>query len=111
MRLLERDHPLEVLRDRARRAAEGRGSVVLVAGEAGVGKTVLLRAFAEQAPVPVLWGMCDSLSAPRPLGPLRDVADALGPAVAGVLREVTARHEIFAAEVEALRGRPRAFVV
>src|SRR3954453_20926328 len=111
MRLLERDHPLEVLRDRALRAAGGRGSVVLVAGEAGVGKTVLLRAFAERAPVPVLWGMCDSLSTPRPLGPLRDVADELGPAVVGVLRDATAQHEIFAAVLGALRGRPRALVV
>ena len=32
------------------------------------------------AATPVLWGMCDSLSTPRPLGPLRDVADELGPA-------------------------------
>jgi predicted ATPase len=61
VRLLERDHPLAVLCDRARRAAAGRGSVVLLAGEAGIGKTVLLREFAAQAPVPVLWGMCDSL--------------------------------------------------
>src|SRR3954471_15081911 len=111
MRLLERDQHRGMLRDQALRAAGGRGSVVLVAGEAGVGKTVLLRAFAEQAPVPVLWGMCDSLSTPRPLGPLRDVAGDLGPAVAGVLREATAQHEIFAAVLEALRGRPRAFVV
>ena len=79
MRLLERDHPLAVLCDRARRAAAGRGSVVLLAGEAGIGKTVLLREFVAQAPVPVLWGMCDSLSTPRPLGPLRDVARELGP--------------------------------
>ena len=69
MRLLERDHPLDVLRDRALRAADGRGSVVLVAGEAGIGKTVLLREFAGDVPVPVLWGLCDSLSTPRPLGP------------------------------------------
>src|SRR3954453_24218606 len=105
MRLLERDHPLEVLRDRARRAAEGRGSVVLVAGEAGIGKTVLLRAFAEQAPGPVLWGICDSLSNPLPLGPLRDGAGELGPAVTAVLREATAQHEICAAVLESLRGR------
>jgi DNA-binding CsgD family transcriptional regulator len=108
---LERDHPLEVLRDRARRAAGGRGSIVLVAGEAGIGKTVLLRAFAEQASLPVLWGMCDSLSTPRPLGPLRDVAGDLGPSVTAVLRDATAQHEIFAAVLATLRGRPRALVV
>ena len=111
MRLLERDLPLAVLCDRAGRATEGRGSVVLVAGEAGIGKTVLLRALAEQAPVPVLWGMCDSLSTPRPLGPLRDVATDLGPAVTAVLQEATAQHEIFAAALDALRSRPRVFVV
>jgi predicted ATPase len=45
VRLVERDHPLAVLRDRAVQAAEGRGVLVLVlvAGEAGIGKTVLLR--------------------------------------------------------------------
>jgi hypothetical protein len=110
-RLLERDHPLDVLRDRARRAAEGRGSLVLVAGEAGIGKTVLLREFAEQPPVPVLWGMCDPLSTPRPLGPLRDVAGEIGPAVTVALREAVAQHEIFAAVLEALCARPRAFVI
>jgi predicted ATPase len=111
VRLLERDHPLGVLHNRARGAAEGRGSVVLVAGEAGVGKTVLLRAFAEQLSVPVLWGMCDPLSTPRPLGPLRDVAGELGPAVAAVLRDAAARHEIFAAVLEALRAPSRTLVV
>jgi DNA-binding CsgD family transcriptional regulator len=111
VRLLERDLPLAVLCDRAGSAADGRGSVMLVAGEAGIGKTVLLRALAEQAPVPVLWGMCDSLSTPRPLGPLRDVATDLGPAVAAVLQEATAQHEIFAAALDALRSRPRVFVV
>ena len=111
MRLLERDHPLAVLRERARHAADGRGSVVLVAGEAGIGKTVLLRAFAEDSPVPVLWGMCDPLSTPRPLGPLRDVAGALGPQVAAVLQDAAAGHEIFATVWEALRAPARVLVV
>ncbi|WP_214403477.1 ATP-binding protein [Pseudonocardia lacus] len=110
MRLLERDHPLTVLGDHARRAAGGRGSAVSVAGEAGIGKTVLLRAFAELAPVQVLWGMCDSLSTPRPLGPLRDIAGELGPAVPDVLRGAAVQHEIFAVVLQELRARPRALV-
>jgi DNA-binding CsgD family transcriptional regulator len=109
--LLERDHPLAALRDRADRAAQGRGSVVLIAGEAGIGKTELVRAYAEKARVPVLWGMCDALSTPRPLGPLRDVAAVLGPPVTAVLREAVAQHEIFAAVLETLGGRPRVLVI
>ena len=92
---------------RADRGLAGRGSVVLVAGEDGVGKTVLLQAFAERvrtksAP---LWGMCDSLSTPRPLGPLRDVAGALGPPVPDLLHGTVAQHEIFAAVLDVLRAR------
>lgn len=78
VRLLQREHPLGVVLACAQEAAAGQGSLVLVAGEAGIGKTALLRTFAAASPVPVLWGMCDSLSTPRPLGPLRDVADDLG---------------------------------
>ena len=111
MRVLERDHPLEVLLDRARRAADGHGCVVLVAGEPGIGKTVLLHEFAGRVPQPVLWGMCDPLNTPRPLGPLRDVAPRLGPAVTAALRDAVAQYEIFAAALEALGARPRVLVV
>ena len=70
VRLLEREDLLDMLVDQADRAFTGHGNVVLIAGEAGIGKTVLLRNFVERAKVPSLWGMCDSLSTPRPLGPL-----------------------------------------
>src|SRR5262245_26569734 len=61
-------------------AASGHGRLVLVGGEAGVGKTSLVRRFTQGLPrgVRVLWGGCDPLSLPRPLGPLLDVAPALG---------------------------------
>ena len=57
-----------------------RGRVVFVAGEAGAGKTALLRAFCDAAPreTDVHWATCDALATPRPLGPLLDLADVLG---------------------------------
>ena len=55
--------------------------------------------------------MCDSLSTPRPLGPLRDVADELGPTLPALLRGTAAQHEIFAAVLDALRAGPRVLVV
>jgi DNA-binding NarL/FixJ family response regulator len=111
VRLLEREDLLDVLGDRAGRAFTGHGNVVLIAGEAGIGKTVLLRAFVERAKVPFLWGMCDSLSTPRPLGPLRDVAAELGAPVAALLGGSAAQHEIFAAVLDSLRSGPRVFIV
>ena len=108
---MERDHPLTLLMERAHEAAERRGSLMLVAGEAGIGKTVLLRAFVTQAPVPTLWGMCDPLSTPRPLGPLRDVAHELGADVTAALRDAVAQHEIFAVVLKALQAGERALII
>ncbi len=53
------------------------GRFVLVGGEAGVGKTMLVRRFCDDArgTVRILSGVCDSLFTPRPLGPFIDVAE------------------------------------
>lgn len=61
-------------------ADKGHGRLVFVGGEAGVGKTWVLRRFAEliRDRSQLLIGSCDPLSTPRPLGPLLDVADRLG---------------------------------
>ena len=76
-RLLERDEALAVLGRALDDAAAGSGGVVLVAGEAGVGKTALLTQFAELHPeTHVVWGRCDALATPRPLGPLADISAA-----------------------------------
>jgi DNA-binding CsgD family transcriptional regulator/tetratricopeptide (TPR) repeat protein len=74
--LLERQAELQMLGTAVERAGTGRGSAVLVLGEAGIGKTSLVRAFlaaaAGQARVHV--GVCEDLLTPRALGPLRDAA-------------------------------------
>jgi DNA-binding CsgD family transcriptional regulator/tetratricopeptide (TPR) repeat protein len=74
--LLERDGPLATLEAARHAAANGRGSVVVISGEPGIGKTALVRAFlgAFGDDGRVWWGLCDDLSIPRPLGPLRDIA-------------------------------------
>ena len=69
--VLERAAELAVLETALRRAAGGTGSVVLIGGEAGIGKTSLVRAFAREAAgaARVLVGTCDDLVTPRTLGP------------------------------------------
>jgi predicted ATPase len=67
------------LRDRLQAAAT-RGHVALVAGEAGIGKTSVLRALAESHDA-VWWGACDALQTPHPLAPLLDIARDTGRAL------------------------------
>ena len=75
MELLERDDAVERLRACVAAAEEGVGRVVLVAGEAGIGKTSLMREVAKgRAPRPVWWESCDALQVPNPLAPLHDIA-------------------------------------
>jgi DNA-binding CsgD family transcriptional regulator len=82
--LLERSAELGVLAEALESvAAGGVGRLALVRGEAGAGKTALVRRFCEcRDGAGVFWGVCDPLFAPRPLGPLLDVAAAAGVGVA-----------------------------
>jgi DNA-binding CsgD family transcriptional regulator/tetratricopeptide (TPR) repeat protein/energy-coupling factor transporter ATP-binding protein EcfA2 len=75
MEMVERAPQLDRLRDALAAATNGHGRSVLLSGEAGVGKTTLLRAFADVATAKsrVFEGRCDELSTPRTLGPFRDI--------------------------------------
>jgi DNA-binding CsgD family transcriptional regulator/tetratricopeptide (TPR) repeat protein len=83
-----------------------RGRVLLVQGEAGVGKTALLQRFCgDLGPrIRVLWAACDPLFTPRPLGPLLDIARATG----GELDERVERgdkpHDVADALIRELEG-------
>jgi DNA-binding CsgD family transcriptional regulator/tetratricopeptide (TPR) repeat protein len=79
--LLERSGELAALAGLfASVCASKQGQTVLLAGEAGIGKTALLRGFCEQvgSSSRVLWGACEPLFTPRPLGPLLDVVSTTG---------------------------------
>jgi len=108
MKLLERDELLQRLLALQREAAAGPGRIVLVEGEAGIGKTSLLRAFAAALdPAGRLFrGACDPLLAPRPLAPLHDIALQLGRDGGTRLALDSDRHEAAGAFLRLLSQEP-----
>lgn len=81
--------------------------MVFVGGEAGIGKSTLVRRFCEDAArsARVLVGGCDAMQTPRPLGPLLDMAPGLGPPFTTVLDDDGARDRVFGHLIDALRAR------
>ncbi|HET8949007.1 MAG TPA: AAA family ATPase, partial [Solirubrobacteraceae bacterium] len=105
MELLERDDEREAL-ETAIEESRSAGRVVVLAGEAGIGKTALVSALADRHRV--LWGACDPLITPRPMGPLRDVARQAGGALAEAVEG--SREDLLSAVLDELRA-PAALVI
>jgi DNA-binding CsgD family transcriptional regulator/tetratricopeptide (TPR) repeat protein len=103
VQLLERESFLQTLAEYAGEARQGDGRLVLVSGDAGMGKTVLLEEFASRADgTRWLWGGCDGLLTPRPLGPVFDIAPQAGGELAELCRQDASRDQLFAAFAAAL---------
>ncbi|HVS32207.1 MAG TPA: AAA family ATPase, partial [Thermoanaerobaculia bacterium] len=95
-------------------AAAGRGGVVAVGGEAGIGKTSLLEAFAaaHEETARILWSGCEPLSTPRALGPLHDVARLVRGELERALREREGKSTLFAVALDELtREAPAVLIV
>lgn len=99
MGLLEREEPLASLAACADEARLGQGRLVLVAGEAGVGKSALIEEFTVGLTGARCYlGACDGLFTPRPLGAFLDIAGQFGgklAELAGRCDAPTAREELF----------------
>ena len=109
MALLEREAEFAALTTRAEQAVAGQGGLVLVSGEAGAGKTSFVEAFLADRPddVRVLWGTCDPLTTPRPLGPIYDLSRGLGEHTRAVLDDAEHPYDMFDAVFTDLQSAPR----
>lgn len=109
--LLEREDQLASLHRATLGARAGEGRVVLVSGEAGVGKSALVRRFCVEEGG-ALWGACDPLSIPQPLGPFTDIARATGGRLEERVRSGASAYEIVEALLEVDQRRaPTTFVL
>jgi DNA-binding CsgD family transcriptional regulator/tetratricopeptide (TPR) repeat protein len=108
LRLLEREAALGVLTESLAALERGHGGAcILVSGEAGIGKTSVVRRFAEQnrSRFELLWSGCEALFTPRPLGPLVDLAEQFPAALAARIHEGCTHHGLFPALLSYLRDR------
>lgn len=96
MGLLERGDALNKLAQAHQQAVAGNGRFLLISGEAGIGKTSLVEEFIQNQASRVLWGACDALFTPRPLGPLHDMATQLRGELLPLLEGPLDRPAIFA---------------
>jgi ATP/maltotriose-dependent transcriptional regulator MalT len=107
MKLLERGPLLARLRDLFAESRQGRGQLILISGEAGIGKTALVEAFCVDAAddADVLWGSCDAVLPARPFAPVVDIAERVGGGLRDAL-DAGDRNRVFDAFLTLLR-RPR----
>ncbi|MEV0740108.1 AAA family ATPase [Streptomyces sp. NPDC050549] len=111
--ILEREPELARLAAAAHEAADGAGSVALVFGEAGIGKSSLVKAMPERLPphTRILLGQCDDLVTRRPLGPFRDLIGSVGAELARAVMEGGDRHRVYEALQGELSGVPHPAVL
>jgi DNA-binding CsgD family transcriptional regulator len=112
MRLIERESQLAALYQYAGEASQGQGRLVLISGEAGVGKSVLLEEFAQELDeARWLWSGCDELFTPAALGPLLDIASRLDGELLQLCRAEAKRDQLYGALLRQLSDlRPRTVI-
>ena len=111
MELLERERYLTDLTQWLHTVGKG-GCIVLVGGEAGIGKTSLLQAFSnQQRQARVLWGACDALFTPRPFAPLHDIARQTQGALWAAVNSGASHNAIFNATLDELERGEDVLVV
>ena len=113
MPLLDRERELELLSEGLERAATGQGGVALLTGEAGIGKTSLVREFLSNLDPEfrVLRGACEDLNVAEPLGPLRDILRDAEPSLVSELSGIENHLEIYAQVMSVLANHPDGTVV
>jgi DNA-binding CsgD family transcriptional regulator len=112
--VLERTVELDVLHGALAAIAQGGGGrMVLVGGDAGIGKTVLVRCLCAQGTgaARVLRGSCDPLFTPRPLGPFLDMAETSDGGLDDVGGPGAQPHEVAGSLLRELRSGPPTIVV
>ena len=108
MELVEREEILAELNRLRAEASTGSGVLVLLGGEAGVGKSAVCQRLFQDSSASgrFLTGYCDPLRTPRPLGPVIDIGETVGGALRYELRMEPPRDRVFEQFLDMLKKKP-----
>jgi len=113
MELIERAAFLTILQSKFDNIAEGEGHCVFVTGEAGIGKTSLVKTFCKELKTKcnIYKGTCDALFTPRPLAPLYDILLQMGHDLPESSSDITDRTAFFTKFFHDLINRKEASLI
>ncbi|HEV8286161.1 MAG TPA: AAA family ATPase [Chitinophagaceae bacterium] len=113
MELIEREKFLTFLQTKFQSVAKGEGHCVFVSGEAGIGKTSLVRAFCNEVKkdCKIYQGTCDALFTPRPLAPVYDIIWQIQSDILRNSVEVTDRAVLFSSLLHELEDQMQTTLV
>jgi DNA-binding CsgD family transcriptional regulator len=113
MHLLERQEQLDTLNGCLQEARAHVGKMVLVAAEAGYGKSSLIERFTleHRRDARALWGACDSLATPSALAPVHEIAAQTSLISSAVAAEGTSRDWLFHALFDELADSQQPSIV
>src|SRR5215510_2589268 len=97
MELVERASFIATLETEFANVTDGEGRCILLTGEAGIGKTSLLKNFCSKKKriCKIYIGTCDALFTPRPLAPLYDILAQMQAGIHKNMASIKDRTELF----------------
>lgn len=110
--LLERDHIIAEI-NRTIAELQSSGKIILVSGEAGIGKTSLIEHVYKHVDpnIEVFWSGCDPLFTPRPYAPIYDIAAQLDPKLQTLLESGTHPGKVFSSFFQAVKALERSSII
>ena len=113
MELIERAGFLASLQTKFDNVTKGEGHCVLIGGEAGIGKTSLIKAFcnSKKNDYKIYQGTCDALFTPRPLAPFYDIVWQMEGETWENIVNITDRSRLFAGFLHKLENQKQTIII
>ena len=113
MELIERIDFLNNLQNLYKNMIDGEGHTIFISGEAGIGKTSLVKSFCKDLKNKcfIYQGTCDALFTPRPLAPIYDIAFQIENNPGVIRHDIKERNELFTRLFNDLQTKEKPIII